>query len=200
MGETWGKGTGESVNVERSSKEPGEAKGATGRKEEVPRTVKMKKYQRQQRFSQGASRVREEGPEKKDRRRQDHRGPRGAARQDRLKNDGKEFAVEVRRVGTGYRVHQEEEGKRRFDVGYADRKRVTRPRGVVATRDSKNTGLVVKANDERRREPREWVKMVVMNAVASMEKVRPLSPYSGSGVVRAEQRGKRKLKSTKSTL
>ena len=135
-----------------------------------------------------------------ERRRTSHRGRRGAARQDRRKNDGKEFAVEVRRVGTGYRVHQEEKGKRRFDVGYADRKRVTRPAGVEATRDGKNTAVVVKAGEERRKEPREWVKMVVMNAVASMEKVRPASPYTGSGVVRAEQVGKRKLKSTKSTL
>ena len=129
-----------------------------------------------------------------------HRGKRGAARKDRRENEGKGYEVEVRRVGTGYRVHQETVGQRRFDVGYADRKRVTRPAGVEATRDGKNTSVVVKAGDERRKKPREQVKMVVMNAVAAMEKVRPASAYTGSGVVRAERVGKRKLKSTKSTL
>ena len=158
----------------------------------------MKKYRRQESFSQ--SRKGREKGKVAPRKEGAHRGKRGKAWQDRRANDGKEYGVEVRRVGTGYRVHQEEKGKRRFDVGYADRKRVVRPEGVEAVRDGKNTGVRVRANEERRKKPREWVKMVVMNAVAAMEKVRPASPYTGSGVVRGERVGKMKLKSTKSTL
>lgn len=160
----------------------------------------MKKHRRPQTFSQLLSNVPVENLQEKKEAGGVKRGRRGKARKDRIENDGKEYEVEVRRIGTGYRIYQEEVGKRSLDVGYADRKVVSRPEGVEALVEGKNMSVVIKANEERRKKPREVVKMVVMNTVAAREKVRPASAYTGSGVVRADRVGKMKLKSTKSTL
>lgn len=155
-----------------------------------------KKYRRKE---EELERSKRKEKEKEDSSRKRNRGKRGKSRKDSIENDGKEYEVEVRRVGTGYRVYKEKEDLRRFDVGYSDRKEVKRPKGVEVVRDSKNTSRVVKANEERRKKPRGWVKIVVINTVASMEKVRKVSAYTGSGVRRSEKVGKRKRKSTKST-
>ena len=101
------------------------------------------------------------------------------------------YEVEVVRIGTGYRVYYfKDEHSRGFDVGYADRKMVSIPKEVEVKVDSKNTSLIVKGNN----------KIVVINLVAKIEKVRPVSVYTGNGILRKDKVGKTKRKSTKSTL
>jgi len=103
-----------------------------------------------------------------------------------------EWKEQVVRVGTGYRVRKDERDprKRRFDVGYSDRKTYKRKEGREATVESSNMGrtIVGKGKDARVR---------VMNAVCDMEKRRPASEYTGSGILRKSRVGKLKLKPTK---
>lgn len=103
-----------------------------------------------------------------------------------------EWKEQVARVGTGYRVRKDEKNprKRRFDVGYADMKSYTRKEGREASVDSSNMGrtIVGKGKDAR---------VKVMNAVCAMEKRRPASEYTGSGILRKSRVGKLKLKPTK---
>jgi ribosomal protein L6P/L9E len=106
--------------------------------------------------------------------------------------DRMEWKEPVSRVGTGYRVRRDEKDprKRRFDVGYSDRKEYKRKPGVEVQVEASNTGRTVRAKG-----PDARVK--VMNAVCGMEKRRPASPYTGSGIRRKSRVGKRKLKPTK---
>lgn len=103
------------------------------------------------------------------------------------------WSEQVVRVGTGYRVRQDEKDprKRRFDVGYADRKEYKRGEGREVTVDQTNRGRTVRGKGKDAR-------VKVMNAVARMEKRRPTSEYTGSGIMRKSLVGKQKLKSTKS--
>ena len=106
--------------------------------------------------------------------------------------DIQEWTEQVVRVGTGYRVRKDEEDpkKRRFDVGYADRKPYKRKEGREATIDKSNMGRTVigKGPDAR---------VKVRNAVCAMEKRRRVSEYTGSGIRRKSEVGKQKLKPTK---
>lgn len=103
-----------------------------------------------------------------------------------------EWKEQVARVGTGYRVRRDEKDprKRRFDVGYSDRKEYKRKEGVEVQVEASNTGRRVRAKGADAR-------VKVMNAVCGMEKRRPASPYTGSGIRRKSRVGKRKLKPTK---
>jgi hypothetical protein len=103
-----------------------------------------------------------------------------------------EWKEQVARVGTGYRVRRDEKDprKRRFDVGYSDRKEYKRKEGVEVQVEGSNTGRRVRAKGADAR-------VKVMNAVCGMEKRRPASPYTGSGIRRKSRVGKRKLKPTK---
>jgi hypothetical protein len=109
-----------------------------------------------------------------------------------LEKDGSEWKEQVARVGTGYRVRKDEKDprKRRFDVGYADLKTYKRKEGRDAVVESSNIGRTVvgKGKDAR---------VKVMNAVCEMEKRRPASEYTGSGILRKSRVGKLKLKPTK---
>lgn len=98
----------------------------------------------------------------------------------------------VVRVGTGYRVRKDERNpqKRRFDVGYADRKTYTRQPGREARIEASNMGRTVRGKGPQAR-------VRVMNAVCAREKRRPASEYTGSGIRRKSKVGKRKLKPTK---
>jgi hypothetical protein len=104
----------------------------------------------------------------------------------------REWKEQVVRVGTGYRVRKDEKDprKRRFDVGYSDLKPYKRKEGREASVDSSNMGrtIVGKGKDAR---------VKVMNAVCAMEKRRPASEYTGSGILRKSRVGKLKLKPTK---
>jgi len=104
----------------------------------------------------------------------------------------REWKEQVVRVGTGYRVRKDEKDprKRRFDVGYSDLKTYKRKDGREATVESSNMGRTVvgKGNDAR---------VKVINAVCAMEKRRPASEYTGSGILRKSRVGKLKLKPTK---
>lgn len=104
----------------------------------------------------------------------------------------KEWKEQVVRVGTGFRVrkHEKDQGRRRFDVGYADRKTYKRKPGREAVVDQSSMGRTVRGKGEEAR-------VKVMNAVCEMEKRRPASEYTGSGIRRKSQVGKRKLKPTK---
>lgn len=108
------------------------------------------------------------------------------------KKGEEEWKEQIARVGTGYRVRKDEkEGERRwFDVGYSDRKTYKRKPGREARVDQTNTGRTVvgKGKDAR---------VKVINAVVQMEKRRPVSEYTGSGIRRKSRVGKRKLKPTK---
>jgi hypothetical protein len=103
-----------------------------------------------------------------------------------------EWKEDVVRVGTGYRVRRDEKDprKRRFDVGYSDRKEYKRKEGREVKVEKSNIGrtLVGKGKDARVR---------VINAVCAREKLRPASEYTGSGIRRKSRVGKRKLKPTK---
>ena len=103
-----------------------------------------------------------------------------------------EWTEQVVRVGTGYRVRKDEEDpkKRRFDVGYADRKTYNRKEGREAIIEKSNMGRTVigKGPDAR---------VKVRNAVCAMEKRRRVSEYTGSGIRRKSEVGKQKLKPTK---
>jgi hypothetical protein len=105
---------------------------------------------------------------------------------------GLEWKEQVARVGTGYRVRKDEKDvrKRRFDVGYADLKSYKRKDGRDAVIDASNMGrsLIAKGKDAR---------VKVINAVCEMEKRRPVSEYTGSGILRKSIVGKLKLKPTK---
>jgi len=106
-----------------------------------------------------------------------------------------EWKEQVVRVGTGYRVRKDEKDPRtrRFDVGYADRKRYKRKPGREAVVDQSSMGRTVVGKGEKEEE----VRVRVMNAVCAMEKRRPVSEYTGSGIRRKARVGKRKLKPTK---
>lgn len=110
------------------------------------------------------------------------------------KTNGKdgEWKQQVARVGTGFRVRRDEKNprRRRFDVGYSDRKAYKRKEGVEVQIEQSSTGRTVRAKG-----PDARVK--VMNTVSMMEKRRPVSPYTGSGIRRKERVGKLKLKPTK---
>lgn len=103
-----------------------------------------------------------------------------------------EWKESVVRVGTGYRVRKDEKNprKRRFDVGYSDLKSYTRKEGRESSVDSSNMGRTVFGKGENAR-------VKVMNAVCAMEKRRPASEYTGSGILRKSRVGKIKLKPTK---
>lgn len=103
-----------------------------------------------------------------------------------------EWKEQVVRVGTGYRVRKDERNprKRRFDVGYADRKAYTRKDGREVTVETSNMGRTVSGKGDQAR-------VKVMNAVSAREKRRPASEYTGSGIRRKSKVGKRKLKPTK---
>lgn len=104
----------------------------------------------------------------------------------------KEWKEQVVRVGTGYRVRrdQKDNKKRRFDVGYADRKEYKRENSREVKVDASNRGRTVEGKGKDSR-------VKVMNAVAGIEKRRPVSKYTGSGIMRKSMVGKRKLKPTK---
>ena len=99
---------------------------------------------------------------------------------------------QVVRVGTGYRVRRDEKDnkKRRFDVGYADRKEFKRDKSRDVKVDGSNIGRTVEGKGKDSR-------VKVMNAVARIEKRRPVSKYTGSGILRKSIVGKMKLKPTK---
>lgn len=103
-----------------------------------------------------------------------------------------EWKEEVARVGTGFRVrkHEKDPSRRRFDVGYSDRKEYRRKPGreVVVDQSSMGRSLRGKGEDAR---------VKVINAVCGMEKRRRVSEYTGSGIRRKSRVGKRKLKPTK---
>ena len=105
-----------------------------------------------------------------------------------------EWKEQVARVGTGYRVRKDDKDprKRRFDVGYADRKTYKRKEGRDARIDSSNIGrtLTCKGKDAR---------VKVINAVCDIEKRRPVSEYTGSGILRKSMVGKLKFKPTKAS-
>jgi len=109
-----------------------------------------------------------------------------------LTKEVREWKEQVVRVGTGYRVRKDEKNpqKRRFDVGYADLKPYIRKEGREVSVDSSNMGrtIIGKGKDAR---------VKVMNAVSAMEKRRPVSEYTGSGILRKSRVGKLKLKPTK---
>lgn len=111
---------------------------------------------------------------------------------EKTKGKETEWKEQVARVGTGFRVRRDEKNprKRRFDVGYSDRKEYKRKEGVEVQIDQSSTGRTVRAKG-----PDARVK--VMNTVSMMEKRRPVSPYTGSGIRRKERVGKLKLKPTK---
>jgi hypothetical protein len=120
------------------------------------------------------------------------RGPSAGKSGPSLKPSIEAWKEEVARVGTGYRVRRDEKDprKRRFDVGYADRKEFKRKEGREVQVETSNTGRTLRAKG-----PDARVK--VRNAVCGMEKRRPASPYTGSGIRRKSRVGKRKLKPTK---
>lgn len=104
----------------------------------------------------------------------------------------KEWKESVRRVGTGFRVRKDEKNpqRRRFDVGYSDRKTYTRKPGREAVVDQSSMGRTLIGKGENAR-------VKVMNAVCDREKRRRVSEYTGSGIRRKSRVGKRKLKPTK---
>jgi len=110
------------------------------------------------------------------------------------KPDVLEWKEQVVRVGTGYRVRLDEKNqrKRRFDVGYSDVKEYQRKEGRQVTIDSSNIGRTVTGKGK-------GCRVKVMNAVCDMEKRRPTSEYTGSGILRKNRVGTRKLKSTKAS-
>jgi len=106
--------------------------------------------------------------------------------------DIKEWKEKVVRVGTGYRVRKDEKDqtRRRFDVGYSDRKVYKRKEGRDAVIDQGNMGRTLVGKGENAR-------VKVMNAVCQREKRRQVSDYTGSGIRRKSRVGTRKLKPTK---
>ena len=93
------------------------------------------------------------------------------------------------RVGTGYRVRRE--GRtRRLDVGFSDVKPFDRPEGVEAKVASSQTGFTLKATGPRAR-------VRLGNAIDRVRHVRPSSAYTGTGILRKRDRGRKKLKPTK---
>ena len=124
--------------------------------------------------------------------RQKGRGERKTQVEKETHRGREEWKEEIARVGTGYRVRKEEkDGNRRwFDVGYSDRKTYKRKPGREAKVDQSNTGRTVMGKGKEAR-------VKVMNAVVQMEKRRPASEYTGSGIRRKSRVGKLKLKPTK---
>lgn len=104
----------------------------------------------------------------------------------------KEWKEQIARVGTGYRVRKDEKDptRRRFDVGYSDRKVYKRKEGREGRIDQTNMGRTLVGKGENAR-------VKVMNAVCQIEKRRKVSDYTGSGIRRKSRVGKRKLKPTK---
>lgn len=157
-------------NLERSLERQGRV-GDTGKREKEIRG-KRKKRRRGQRV-----------------RRETRAGQESAKEKTRPVREWKE---QIARVGTGYRVRKDEKDpkRRRFDVGYSDRKVYKRKEGRDAVIDQSNMGrtLVGKGKNAR---------VKVMNAVCQIEKRRKVSDYTGSGIRRKGRVGKRKLKPTK---
>lgn len=110
-----------------------------------------------------------------------------------MKKDVLEWKEQMVRVGTGFRVRKDDKNpqRRRFDVGYADVKPYKRKENREVTIDASNINrtIVGKGKDAR---------VKVINAVCDIEKRRPVSKYTGSGILRKSMVGKLKLKSTKS--
>jgi len=156
-----------------------ERKGDQGSKKERRRKLEKEVKERGKRVVEKRERKVEEGKAKE-------------GKPSRGKESRKEWKEQVVRVGTGYRVrkHEKKPGTRRFDVGYGDRKEYTRKPGREAIVDQSSMGrrVVGKGEDAR---------VKVMNAVCGMEKRRPASEYTGSGIRRKSEVGKRKLKPTK---
>lgn len=157
-------------NLERSLERQGR-EGDTGKKEKEIRG-KRKKRRRNQRA-----------------RREEKAGEESAKEKTRPVREWKE---QIARVGTGYRVRKDEKDptRRRFDVGYSDRKVYKRKEGRDARIDQSNMGRTLVGKGENAR-------VKVMNAVCQIEKRRQVSDYTGSGIRRKSRVGKRKLKPTK---
>ena len=77
-----------------------------------------------------------------------------------------------------------------MDVGYTDRKKYKRKEGVEVEVEKNQIGRKRKGKGKKGREK-------VMNAVVEREKRRKVSEYTGSGIVRKERVGRKKLKPTK---
>jgi hypothetical protein len=108
---------------------------------------------------------------------------------DRVQSVAEAWSMEVVRVGTGYRVRREGD-RRRFDVGYCDRKVHRRKPGREVDRASNQMARTVRSAGPGAR-------VRVMNTVAQRRKLHPASPYTGAGRVRKDRRGLRKRKPTK---
>lgn len=119
----------------------------------------------------------------------------------RKEKEAAEWEEERVRVGTGYRVRKGESEagesgvlpagtERRFEVGYGDTKKYTRPEGVEVELGKTNTGRKVKSKGRGARER-------VMKVVCIREGRRKRSVYTGCGRIRKSRVGKKKLKPTK---
>lgn len=132
------------------------------------------------------------GEERKGRVRKRRKGRKERGKREEKRERVTEWKEQVRRVGTGYRVRQDEKNPRRrkLDVGYADRKTYERKEGREVKVEASNMGRTIygKGKDAR---------VKVMNAVVAREKRRKVSEYTGSGMRRKSKVGKRKLKPTK---
>lgn len=154
------------INLERSVERKGRA-GSTGKREkEIRGSIKKRREKQRKR------RAERTGKDK----------PRKVI----------EWKEQIARVGTGYRVRKDEKDstRRRFDVGYSDRKVYKRKDGREGVIDQSNIGRTLTGKGEDSR-------VKVMNAVCQIEKRRRVSDYTGSGIRRKSQVGKRKLKPTK---
>ena len=109
----------------------------------------------------------------------------------RKKKEADKWEEEIVRVGTGYRVRRgDAPGRRKFDVGYGDRKPYKIPMGVEVELGKTNTSRKVKSEGKGARER-------VMKVVCTRERIRKRSVYTGCGRSRKSRVGKKKLKPTK---
>jgi hypothetical protein len=138
----------------------------------------------------------EEKLEKRNRKRIERRS---VVNKETKKAEVMEWVEEVVRVGTGYRVRRDvvtkgekKEKWRRFDVGYTDVKKYRRKEGVDAEVSESMIGRKVKAKGHDAR-------IKVINTVCEREKRRRVSVYTGNGILRKSEVGKKKLKPTKAT-
>lgn len=169
--------------------------GSTGGKRKKELEVEWSRTRK--RVDSEWKRVREK--RRKSRRHRKRRGKRSTGSSEKTRDPGtrletgrEEWQEHVVRVGTGYRVRQDERNpqRRHFDVGYADRKDYRRKEGRVGKVDGTNMGRRIRGKGKDAR-------VKVINAVSAREKRRPVSEYTGSGIRRKSQVGKRKLKPTK---
>jgi hypothetical protein len=116
------------------------------------------------------------------------RSKRGKRSQPKLTEEA--WSTDVVRVGTGYRVYQPSPGTRSFDVGYSESKVYQRPLGLTAERHKNSMGRTRSMKGPEAR-------MKVMNEVRKLEKRRPVSDYTGCGILHKDKVGKLKLKPTK---